>query len=190
MRELDRPTEVLEDEDITLSMPRRFGLSEVVRLQISKFEEEVRQKRLQMPSQFEDLIRLVIRRPDAEVIFREAGRRVAAWYWQERSGMKRAVITALPRALSIRAAQRGGRRMFRQLTGPSRVRIQRKPITLSIENALTAQADPTGSACAFYSGALLELLEEYTGRRYRVLHPQCAARMEGERCEWQVEIAS
>lgn len=190
MRELDRPTEILEDEDITLSLPRRFGLSEVVRLQISKFQEEVRQKRLQLPSQFEDLIRLVIRRPDAEVIFLEAGRRVAARYWQERSGVMRRLISFLPRALSVKAAQRGGRRMFRELAGPSRFRIQRKPISLTIDNALTANADPAGSACAFYSGALAQLLELYTGRRYRVLHPECAARTAGAQCEWQVEISS
>src|SRR5690554_3605619 len=122
-------------------MPRRFGLSEVVRRQIAKFQEEVRQKRLQLPSQFEDLITLVIRRPDAEVIFLEAGRRVAVHFWRERGGMKRGLIGFLPRALSIIAAQRGGRRMFRQLVGPSRVRIQRKPLSLSIENTLTVRAD-------------------------------------------------
>ena len=190
MRDLDRPTEVLEDEDITLSLPRRFGLSEVVRQQITKFQDEVRQKRKQFPSQFEDLIKLVIRRPDAEMIFGEAGRRIAVRYWEERSGAMRRLIRFLPRALSVIAAQRGGRRMFAELTGPARVRISRKPLALSIDQALTASADPDGAACALYSGALSQVLELYTGRRYRVLHQQCGARTAGARCEWQIEIAS
>lgn len=189
MRDLDRPEEILEDEDITLSLPRRFGLSEVVRLQITKFQEEVRQKRLQLPSQFEDLITLVIRRPDAEEIFREAGRRVAARYWNERSLLMRRLIRLMPRTLSLAAAQRGGRRMFKQLVGGSRMRIHRKPFSLSIDGALTVRADPGGSACAFYSGALAESLELYTGRRYRVLHSTCGAEGHGG-CEWHVEIAS
>jgi predicted hydrocarbon binding protein len=189
MRDLDRPEEILEDEDITLSLPRRFGLSEVVRLQITKFQEEVKQKRLQLPSQFEDLITLVIRRPDAEEIFLEAGRRVAARYWRERSALMRKMIRVMPRALSLIAAQRGGRKMFAELVGESGFRILRKPLSLSIDGALTARADPGGAACAFYSGALGEALELYTGRRYRVLHSRCGTKGGGG-CEWQVEIAS
>lgn len=189
MRDLDRPEEILEDEDITLSLPRRFGLSEVVRLQITKFQEEVRQKRLQLPSQFEDLITLVIRRPDAEEIFLQAGRRVAARYWGERSALIRKSIRVMPRALSLVAAQRGGRRMFAELAGSSPVRIHRKPFSLAIDGSLTARADPGGAACAFYTGALAQALELYTGRRYRVLHSACGARGGGG-CEWKVEIAS
>src|SRR5687767_4324843 len=76
MRDMDKPDEVLEGENLAISMPRRLGLSDVVYLQIHKFREETRKKRLQTPAVVEDLIRLVIRRPDADEIFEEAGRRV------------------------------------------------------------------------------------------------------------------
>jgi hypothetical protein len=189
MRDRDRPEEVFEEEDISVSLPRRLGLSEVVRVQIQRFEEEVRQKRFQYPAQVEDLVRLVIRRPDAEEIFLRAGRRVARHYWDERSGGMRRAIGFLPRALALIAAQRAGRRMFSDLVGGARVKLVRRPLTLRIDRSLTARADEGGAACAFYSGAFVELLELYTGRRYRVLHPSCGSRTGGP-CEWSVEVAS
>ncbi|MEX2570349.1 MAG: hypothetical protein WD737_03520 [Gemmatimonadota bacterium] len=189
MRDLDRPPEVLEDEDITTSLPRRLGLSEVVRLQIRRFEQEVRHRRPQIPSQVEDLFRLVIRRPDCEDIFAAAGRRMAERYWNQRSGVPRTLVRFLPRPLALIAAQRAGRRMFADLVGPSPFRISRKPVRLRIDTSLTARADPGGAACAFYGGAFGALLELYTGRRYRILHPACACRTPGGPCEWSVEIA-
>jgi hypothetical protein len=190
MRDRDRPEEVLEDEDISVSLPRRLGLSEVVRVQIRRFEEEVKHRRPQVPSQIEDLIRLVIRRPDSEEIFREAGRRIAERYWNQRSSTLRRMVRFLPRPIALLFAQRAGKRMFGELVGPSRFKINRRPESLRIESTLTSRADPGGAACSFYSGAFLALLELYTGRRYRVLHPIWATKTPGSGCEWSVEIAS
>jgi predicted hydrocarbon binding protein len=190
MRDRDRPDEVMEDEDITLSLPRRLGLSEVVRVQIRRFEEEVRLKRPQLSSQVEDLVRLVIRRPDAEEIFTQAGRRVARHFWDERSNATHRFVRFLPRALALVMAQRAGKRMFRVLVGPTPFRFTRRPVSLRIQDTLSVRADPSGAACGFYSGALTELLELYTNRKYRVLHPSCASRVAGVECEWAVEIAS
>jgi bacteriochlorophyll 4-vinyl reductase len=189
MRDQDRPEEVLEDEDITLSLPRRLGLSEVVRVQIHRFEEEARHNRPQHASSVEDLVRLVIRRPDAADIFVEAGRRVSRHFWGERSGWAKRLIRFLPRPLALMVAQRAARRMFRLLVGPTRFRFSRKPVSLRIDQPLTLRGDPSGAACSFYSGALWELLELYTGRRYRVLHSACAGRKAGATCEWTVEMA-
>lgn len=188
MRDRDRPLEMLEDEDITTSLPRRFGLSEVVRLQIAKFQEEVKHKRAQIPAQVEDLIRLVIRRPDAEEIFADAGRHIAVRFWSERPRVLRIIVRILPRPLALISAQRAGKRMFAELVGPSKFQLVRRPLSLTIDETLTARADPGGAACAFYTGAFSEVLELYTGRRYRVLHTTCAA-TSGAKCEWSVEIA-
>jgi len=185
MRDRDRPEEVMAEEDITLSLPRRLGLSDVVRMQISRFEEEVRLKKPQFAANVEDLFRLVIKRPDADEIFLEAGQRVAQRYWKERV---RVQSTRFPRPIALFRAQRAGRRMFSELVGPTRVRITRKPITLKVERSLSARADPGGAACAFYSGAFGQLLELFTEGRYRVSHPVCAARnAEGGPCEWRAD---
>jgi hypothetical protein len=156
MREHDRPVEVLEAEDLTLSMPRRFGLSEVVRVQIQRFQDAVRQRRLQLGSEVEDLVRLVVRRADAEEIFRDAGKRIARHDWTQRAGSLRKIMRFTPGPIGRITAQR---------------------------------ADPSGRACAFYGGAFGELLQHYTRREYRVLHPECAARG-GAICRWTVEVVT
>ncbi|MDR0787172.1 MAG: hypothetical protein LBG44_04840 [Gemmatimonadota bacterium] len=189
MRDHDQPDEILEDEDITYSMPRRLGLSEVVRLQIGRFEDELKHNRFQLPSELEDLYRLVTKRSDAEEIFRDAGERVASYYWNERRASGRGFVRILPRPLAAIAAQRAGKRMFRELVGGSRFRLTRRPVSLRIENPISARADSSGAACSLYSGALSRLLEVYTGRRYRILHSSCATRGEPESCEWTIEIA-
>jgi predicted hydrocarbon binding protein len=190
MRDRDRPEEVLEDEDISISLPRRLGLSEVVRVQIHRFGEEVRQRRQQVPSQVEDLVRLVIRRPDAEEIFAEAGRRVAHRYWSERPDGMRRMVGFLPKPLAVIAAQRAGRRMFAELVGRSRYKLNRRPVILRIDDALTVRADPGGMACAFYTGALAELLELYTKRPHVVIHASCAALRSDSACLWAVDTGS
>jgi predicted hydrocarbon binding protein len=188
MREHDRPVEVLEAEDLTLSLPRRLGLSEVVRVQIQRFQDAVRQRRLQLGSEVEDLVRLVVRRADAEEIFREAGKRIARHDWKERAASLRKFMRFAPGPIGRITAQRAGRRLFRQLSD-SAVRFERWPSELRIQDSLTARADPSGRACAFYAGAFGELLQHYTRREYRVIHPECAARG-GETCRWTVEIVT
>ena len=47
MRDMDRPEELLEDEDLTTSLPRRLGLSDVVMVQIRRLQGEGKQNRLQ-----------------------------------------------------------------------------------------------------------------------------------------------
>ncbi|HUE96146.1 MAG TPA: hypothetical protein VMN39_05775, partial [Longimicrobiaceae bacterium] len=189
MRDRDRPPEVLEEEDVSTSLPRRLGLSEVVRLQIQKFTQEVKLKRPQVSSQVEDLIRLVIRRPDAEEIFVEAGQQVARWFWSERSGAIRTLVRFLPRPLALITAHRAGRRMFTRLVGPTPFGVSRRPVSLTIDSSLTSRADPGGAACGVYAGAFAELLELYTGRKYRVTHTRCATRAGGP-CVWSVEISA
>ena len=102
MRDVDRPEEVLEDEDVSASLPRRLGLSEVVSVQIRRFQEEVRQNRGQSAAQIEDLVRLVVRRPDAERIFEEAGRRMARHSWDQRSSALRGSVRIMPRSADER----------------------------------------------------------------------------------------
>lgn len=187
MRDMDRPEEVLEAEDLSASLPRRLGLSDVVGVQIRRFQEEVRQKRLQAPSPVLDLMKLVIRRPDAEEIFLEAGRRVARHLWEQRSTAMRRAVRLMPSPLSRIAAQRAARRMFARLSGGSRISVSRSPAELRIRRPLTARADPGGTACAFYAGAFSELLTLYTGRRYRVLHPACEIAGDAQ-CRWTVEV--
>jgi predicted hydrocarbon binding protein len=183
MRDMDRPEEVLEGEDLTASMPRRLGLSDVVYLQIHKFREETKKKRPQTPSTVADLIRLVIRRPDADEIFEEAGRRVARRAWEEKSGAARRWLRLMPSGMRMRAAAKGARRLMGELAGSAEVKVSARPFSARLRGSLTAHADPGGAACAFYTGVLSELMTQYSGRRHNAQHPRCEARR-GDACEW------
>ena len=183
MRDMDRPEEVLEGEDLTVSMPRRLGLSDVVFTQIHRFREEVKRKRLQTPATVEDLIRLVIRRPDADEIFEEAGRRLATRAWEERSATFRRATRFMPPALALRSARRASEKLFRQVLGSGKLRVAKRPLVLRIENCFTVRADPGGAACAFYSGVLAETMSRYTGRKHNPSHPSCQARR-ADACEF------
>src|SRR5688572_13059487 len=78
LRDLDRPVEVLDDEDVTLTMPRRFGLSGVVDAQIRRYEREARHGRRVPAAEVEDLMRLATRRGDSEELFTRVGRSLTA----------------------------------------------------------------------------------------------------------------
>jgi predicted hydrocarbon binding protein len=188
LRDRDRPEEVLEDEDLSVSLPRRLGLSDVVGVQIRRFQEEVKNKRLQSTPQMIDLMRLVVRRPDAEEIFTEAGRRIAHHNWQQRTSTMRGVLRVMPNPIPRIAARRAARRMFRQIAGDSQLSVGRWPVDVRMRNSLSARVDPNGSACALYAGAFAEIMQLHTGKSYRVLHTECAARG-AEACQWTVEVA-
>lgn len=188
LQDMDRPEETLEGEDLSLSMPRRFGFNDVVYTQINRFREEVRRKRPQESVEVENLIRLVIRRPDAEEIFTEAGRRIARRFWDRRAAPYRLAVRALPRAMALLAARRATRRMLRQVVGNGRVSVT-GPLEVRIDDCVAAHADPGGAACAFYAGAVAELMERYTGEAVHSAHPECEARG-ADACEWTVSAGS
>jgi bacteriochlorophyll 4-vinyl reductase len=187
MRDMDRPEEVLEEEDVTTSLPRRLGLSDVVGVQIRRFQAEAKQNRLQAPQSVMDLMRLVIRRPDAEEIFRETGRGVARHFWEQRAGAVRTLVRVAPHSLARVVASRAARRMLRRTTGGRKFSVARWPVELRIQTPLTVQADPSGAACSFYAGAFSELMHFYTGRSYRITHTECETRHAGQ-CRWTVEV--
>ena len=187
MRDADRPEEVLEEEDVTLSLPRRFGLSDVVGAQIRHLEEEARRGRRQSTEMMEDLIRLVIRRPDADEVFSEAGIRVARWDWENRAGLVRGSVRFMPRPAAALVAARAARRLFKQMLGEGRLSVGSRPPTLRITRSITAAGDPGGAACAFYTGAFTELLRQYTGRAYRAQHTRCETGG-ADACEWTTMI--
>lgn len=187
LRDRDRPDEVLEDEDLSVSLPRRLGLSDVVMVQIRRFQEEVRTRRAQTTAQVIDLIRLVVRRPDAAEVFADAGRRLANHAWSQRSATMRGALRFMPNPVPRAAARRAARRMFRQIVGDGQLSVGRWPVEVRIRDSVTSRADPTGAACSLYSGAFVAIMELHTRKRYRVLHRECAAHG-AEVCVWNVEV--
>lgn len=180
MRSQDLPEEVLEDENLTVTLPRRLGLSDVIDAQIRRYREDVRGRRRLAEGEFRDLVRLVIRRPDSEDIFLEAGERLAG-LGGGGGGWRR----VLPRRVAFALAGREVRGRLRRLLGRSPGRLLPGRFVLQVRDSILVGADPGGDACALVSGLAGAVLRRSTGLSVAVVEQECQARG-GAVCRWVV----
>jgi hypothetical protein len=96
VRDIDTPEGDFETEFVPELRNKRFGLSETVYAQIRRYTEAVRRHQ---PTSYDEavaLARLIGRRPDAEAVFREAGRRLARAAYVRVSPLLRRVLRVAP----------------------------------------------------------------------------------------------
>ncbi|MFO7893479.1 MAG: hypothetical protein R6U63_07095 [Longimicrobiales bacterium] len=185
VRTHDRPTEVLEEEDLASSLPRRLGLTGVVESQIHRYKV-ARRRRERIPrDDVADLLRLVMRRPDAAAILVEAGRELARHHGRKFLYRAAGLARILPDAISTRIAKRTIRRLMRRLTGGATVQVTRKPLRVTAHETVTARADDSGTACTLYAAAIEEAAQHALGRRPSVQHIACEA-FGAEHCVWEI----
>ena len=185
VRTHDRPEEVLEDENLTASLPRRLGLSDVIHSQIRRYEEARRKGRAVPARELEDLLKLVIRRPDAEEVLDEAGQGVVFRYLQGLGDRRARFARIMPRALARRAFVRRAQRLARRIGAGSESRVTGSPVRVMLTRSITADVDPGGVACLLYASAFRALGQRYFKSELRVEHTRCEARGD-EVCEWTV----
>lgn len=178
IRDQDVPGEVLEEEDPSVTLPRRLGLSEVVERQIRTYKEDVRRGTRLSDEEVRDLFRLVIRRPDAEEIFLQVGRLLAG---PARLGGWRRF---LPKPVAYALARSRARRTLKGLFGRRIGGFGRGPCSVEGRTLIFYEADPGGEACEFLTGFLESILEQASGRRARVRHTRCQARDDAH-CRWE-----
>jgi hypothetical protein len=187
VRSHDRPGEILEDEDVSISLPRRLGLTGVVETQIFRYEAAQKAGRPVRLDEVMSLIRLVMRRPDSEPILRETGQRMARWYFRRTSELWTRFLHRGPARLGIRSARRSAARALRNLQTGDRIATA-KPFTIQISNCATARLNGSGTGCTIVTGLVEEQLLLSTGKPRRVRHTCCLARGD-ERCEWTLQEA-
>ncbi|MCI0435617.1 MAG: hypothetical protein L0271_18525 [Gemmatimonadetes bacterium] len=180
VRDQDRPVEVLEDEDLAVSLPRRLGLSGVVRTQISRYELAASAGARVPFSELESLMRLVLRRPDAASILRETGRRVARWRLGDRPSWFARMLRG-SRTLVFVPARRATRRLLRGITGDAGFAVRGKTMTVSMKHSPGAALGE--GVCVLYTGAIEAVIEHFCGRQRPVDHAHCMGRGDAV-CEW------
>ena len=179
IRDQDLPGEILADEDVTLTLPRRLGLSDVIEAQIRRYREDVKRRRRVSDAEIRDLLRLVVRRPDAEDVFRLVGRRLSGV-----DGNGPGWRAILPRRLTLALARRRVRRRLSGLFGRPLGEFGKGPFVLEGKDLLLIRSDPGGEACLLLSGLLSSVLREYSDVSFTVPHPRCQARGD-DRCRWE-----
>jgi hypothetical protein len=179
LRDADHPGEVLDDENVTLTIPRRLGLSGVVEAQIQRYRQEARLRGRVAEQEIVDLLRLVTRRPDSEDVFIQIGRSLTAAaqapHWRR----------ILPRRIAFGMARRRVVRRLKVLFGGAVVTGAGSPFVLENVDDLLIQADPGGEACGLVTG-LSQAVLEAAGVDGEVHHVSCQGRRD-ERCRWEAE---
>lgn len=185
VRHVDTPVGDLDTELVDDLRNKRLGLSETVYAQIRRYTDAV--KRSQRPSHDEasGLARLIGRRPDAERVFRAAGRLLAAEAYDTVSPLTRTTVRHLPGFLARPMALRQMRRISVRFLNGTVVRTGAS-VLLAVPVSVTAEAAPASAGCAFYGEVLRELMRLLVGGDGQVEHVRCTVRGEG-RCEWRAD---
>jgi len=185
VRTVDLPDIDLEAEFVHELRNKRLGLSDTVFAQIRRFTEAVKRKQRTDFVEATGIAKLIGRRPDAEAVFREAGRCFARQVYVTISPVTRRMMRSLPALLTRPLALRHVRRVARRYMHGSARRMG-GTIMLDVSDSVTRDAAPKLAGCAFYESALRELIQLMVGGVGAVDHVRCASRREGS-CEWRAE---
>ena len=181
IKDRDLPGEILEDEDPSRTIPRRFGLSDAVERQIRTYRSDVRKGVRLSDGEVSDLFRFVIRRPDGDQVFEQVGRLLAATdrrpHWAR----------VLPKRAQFAVARSTAKRRLKKLFGRTIGGFGRAPFVIEGRALFFIQSDPGGDACHLLSGFCREVLEQSLGGTVRVAHRLCQSRGDAL-CRWEAEI--
>lgn len=180
IRALDLPTEVLASEDPTQTMPRRLGLSDVVDQQIRLFKEQVRRRERITDRQAGDLFHLVLRRPDSEEAFLNAGELLVG-----NSKSLKGFQRFYPEKARYSLARRQLKRRIQSLFGRPIGGFSHGAFTLEARGHFLLEMDPGGDACALMTGLAQAILGGCLRRPVKVRHTACEARKQ-DLCRWVV----
>jgi hypothetical protein len=187
LRATDTPDEVLEDESFRISLPRRLGFNEVIDAQMRRFEEMRDRGGALTPDEYQNLLRLIGRRPDADAVFGTAGARLAE--------------EGFPARRRPRGGRRGGgpgrfgrRRVVRSMMGiaaalsPSARILPLLPeCGIDVAGGPVSGSDEDGAACGLVTAALDVCARRTVHPEARVDHPLCEARGD-DRCRWVTRL--
>ena len=185
VRNIDSPVEDFEAELVGDLRNKRLGLSETVYNQIRRFNESVKRGHRAPIDEARGIARLLGRRPDAEAVFRVAGRHLAEESYRTIGMLPRAMLRILPSFVARPMALGHSRRIARRYLNASISRVGTH-VYLEVERSVTQDSAPRSVGCAYYEASLKELLRLLVNSVGAVEHVRCATRGEGA-CAWRAE---
>lgn len=184
VRDVDTPAD-LDSEFVDELRNKRLGLSETVYLQIKRYTDAVRKGQRTAQEDSVALAKLIGRRPDAEAVFRAAGRYLARESYGTVNAVTRNLMRALPSVLARPLAFRRARALVMRYANGSMRRVGGY-VHLEVPRSVTLNTAPSSVGCAYYEAMLRELLRLMIGAVGSVDHVRCAGRGEGV-CEWRAD---
>jgi len=185
VRSVDTPEGDHEAEFVPELLNKRLGTSDTVYAQIRRYTDAVKRNQRSGQDEAVALARLIGRRPDAESIFRAAGRHLARESYLTIPSATRSMIESLPTLLARPLAlRRMARLAHRYLNGT--IRRTGAFILLEVPSSVTLDTAPRAIGCTFYEAFLKELLRLLGSGASTVDHVRCQSRREGV-CAWRAE---
>lgn len=185
VKAIDTPAAELDADFVHELRNKRLGLSETVLQQIRRYNDAVRAGQRVSFDDVLALARLIGRRPDADLAFREAGRRWARAFVETVSGPRRGAARTLPALLARPIALGALRRLARRYMEGTLVR-QGSTLLLEVVSPVSADAASRGAGCGLYEAAFRESLLVLADADGAVDHVMCRARGDS-RCQWRAE---
>jgi predicted hydrocarbon binding protein len=185
VRHMDTPESDMETEYVQELRNKRLGLSDTVYQQIRRYSDAVKRGQMIPYEEATGLSTLIGRRPDAEELFENAGRILAADVYEAISRIRRNTIRILPALVGRPLALGNVRQVASGLFGGTLERTGGF-LSFSITDSVTANSGPPSVGCAYYASALRELLRLLINGGGSVDHVQCLERGDS-RCEWRAE---
>ena len=166
---------------------RRLGLSPTVAAQIQRYHQSAERGNKVDADEVLSVLRLVGRRPDASLVFADAGRRAARYAARAGGRSSRTLVRMSPRGVARRIALRSVTRLARTFFD-GEVSDRSPDVEVRMGAPLSIVALPGGEACLFYGSAYLELLRGLAGFEGALLHENCLARGQ-DACGWRTAEA-
>jgi predicted hydrocarbon binding protein len=188
VRNVDTPSDQFDTEYVDELRNKRLGLSDTVYTQIKRHTEAVRRRQRIGQEEAIALAKLIGRRPDAEAVFRAAGRYMGRESYLTISAVMRQLMRLLPSAAARPLAYRRARKIAsRYLNG--NVRRVGGFLLLEVPRSIMVGTAPGAIGCAYYEASFRELLLLLIGSIGAVEHIRCIGRGEGT-CEWRADWRS
>lgn len=183
LRNLDTPVEDGLEELAGEIVSKRLGLSATVAAQIARYQDQVRRDEGVTIDEAVSVFRLAGRRPDAQLVFADAGRRAARHTARKGPVLSRAAVRIAPgglgRSLGAGAASRAAKRVL-----SIDMKVGESGAEAEASRPLSILALPDGSGCSFYGAALAELLRVLTGFEGAMIHERCRGKGDSS-CAWR-----
>lgn len=190
IRRIDTPDDPgdMETEYVAEFRNKRLGLSDTVYSQIRRYNDAMKRGQPIPFAEAEGLSTLIGRRPDADELFRSAGKILARDIYASVSPTRRSAIHNLPGFVGRRLALKQLRVMVERYFGGTLERI-RSSVSLRVPASAAVNGSSGSAGCVYYETALSGLLTLLAGGGDHLEHVQCVQRGD-QVCEWCAEWRS
>jgi hypothetical protein len=185
MRNLDRPVEDGLEELSHEVVAKRLGLNPTVSAQIVRYRGLARAKAPVELDEAGAVFALVGRRPDAALVYADAGRRAARYAARSLPLAWRGLLGSLPGRLRRRLGSRRAVAVAQSVFG---VALEVEPLRAEalLENTGPSVWAQDDRSCEFVGAAMSELLRILAGFEGAMVHRACRSRGD-ELCAWQAQ---